>query len=219
MLLWTRLLQTYDLVHLVLLSEHCSHHVIDASYRNPYLCSQNVLRLFIAEEAPIALAHHARTGIPNVIIIVTNLGELQYNVIYQEWLADGHAIHQLILLHPNVTLSVTKNKLNAPVAMVLQNTGHPVVMLSSHNNVPLMLMPLWGVTSPVKCCAPACTTRMSAWHTWAQSWALWSWVDQSRYYDLDDTVLLVHWGIRLLDDWNTVVLDYLTNWDNELLWY
>lgn len=53
--------------------------IYDVSHRNPYPSSENVLTLFIAEAAPVALAiNNTRAGIPNIII--SNADELRYNV-------------------------------------------------------------------------------------------------------------------------------------------
>ncbi|KAF8557876.1 hypothetical protein OG21DRAFT_1406257 [Imleria badia] len=47
--------------------------------QNPYPSSENVLTLFVAEAAPVALAiNNSRAGIPNIII--TNADELRFNV-------------------------------------------------------------------------------------------------------------------------------------------
>ncbi|KAF8420578.1 Metallo-dependent phosphatase-like protein [Boletus edulis BED1] len=84
--------------------------------QNPYPSSENVLTLFVAEAAPVALAiNNTRANVPNIII--TNSGELRYNVFVGPFTKNDQLtaapFTDSFYYIPNVTLSVANQVLPA----------------------------------------------------------------------------------------------------------
>ncbi|KAG9312319.1 Metallo-dependent phosphatase-like protein [Chiua virens] len=84
--------------------------------QNPYPSSENVMTLFIAEAAPVALAiNNTRAGIPNIII--TNSDELRYNVFEGPFTKNDQLtaapFTDSFYYIPNVTASVANQVLPA----------------------------------------------------------------------------------------------------------
>ncbi|KAG6382133.1 Metallo-dependent phosphatase-like protein [Boletus reticuloceps] len=82
--------------------------------QNPYPSSENVLTLFVAEAAPVALAiNNTRANVPNIII--TNSGELRYNVFAGAFTKNDQLtaapFTDSFYYIPNVTLSVANQVL------------------------------------------------------------------------------------------------------------
>ncbi|KAG8220507.1 5'-nucleotidase [Butyriboletus roseoflavus] len=84
--------------------------------QNPYPSNGNVLTLFIAEAAPVALTiNNTRAGIPNIII--TNSGELRFNVFKGPFTKNDQLtaapFTDSFFYIPNVTASVANQVLPA----------------------------------------------------------------------------------------------------------